>query len=784
MPQPDRIPRLAAFTAALLAGGLVCGWFKLLDVWGGRTLLTQGVALAVIFGGLLLAFLLSHLLRRLKPGLWLCALLLTLSGAWTAALLTLAPDMHHNWLMAAVGLNRTYETYLRLLWATAVALMLPVCLLHGLCAAFLARKHPVSTIRIFSVMGFCIGALLFPRLFGAIPFERLMAGLAFLTFLSAAGLAAALTRPAAFKPLWLLPLGAAVCFIPWRAPDPPCLAKGVMGMVANRDFAFSGKAPIAAYRESWAEVRTIFADDDYGHVYTVEGRPVMADTRFRTAQTAAAALPFILKPHGASFALSGPESWIYALPMRRIAAGIPEATLYIENRDLPAKKQGENRVETPALEPKPHDALLIAPPPNWLRGAHAYTTAAYYKACARFLAPDGLLLVHLDTRGMNAEMIGRRLLALKQTYSTVQIWVTGINDWILAASRAPIAPPLSAMLERGDSPAVFKELLAGGIRSIPQLLAANLCSGADVDRLLAAGNPAVTHKAPYTESHTAQRLLFEAGQGMRLFVPFEPFHTQSLSWIPPGDLEPAVAEGIIKETERLIGARGWANLAVQLLNQKNTQEALELASRIRAANPNDMLMMEWADRIELDARHLFELAEYKRALAAYETILAISQGTPGQNFGAARAAQALGEKTKALAYFRAATDLAPDSDPYIFALAQAEVDCETYADAALHYDFLIQHARAQTDRHRAAFLKAQLLVKKENPHRDPQTAADTALALCDETQWENPAYTYGLADILIEAGRVMEGVSLKRKLREEQGAGSARLPESTLRPRD
>lgn len=775
--------RVVSFASAFFAGGLLYGWFKLLDVWGGRTLLTQGVSLSVIFGGFIFAYLLSLLLRRFKLGFWACALLLTLSAGWAALMIARAPDVHHNWLVASIGLSRTYAGFLKLLWATAVALMLPVAVLHGLCVALLARKYPLSTVKIFAVMGFCIGALLFPRFIGGpLLFESLMAALIALAFLFVAGMGAMLTRPRVLKIIWLFPLAAALWFMPWRAANPPLLAKGVMGMVANRDFAFSGTADIAVYWERLSDVRTIFADEDYGNIYTIDGRPVMADTRFRTAPVAAAALPFFLKPNGTLFALSGPEYWIYEQPMRRFAAACPGARLFVENRDTKKKSKGDaSWTEVAALERKPHDALFIAPEPNWLRGARAYTTSGYYKECGRFLAPDGILFVHLDVRSMNVEMIARRILALKETYSEIQIWVVGNNDWVLAASRAPIEVPLSAMLARFDAPGMLEALLTGGIRSIPELLAAHLCGPADVDRMLAAITAPISRTPPYTESYTAQRLLFDEQQGLRLLPPFEDFRTTSLDWLKPASLDPVIANEIIAESERLVGARAWVTLASALLATKQTNEALKFASRIREVTPRDMLILEWADRIELDARRFFALAEYKRALAAYESIFAISQGTAEQSYGAALAAQALTQKTKALTYFRIATELAPSVDRYIFALAQAQTECETFGDAVRNYDFLIEHALTEADRLQARFLKAQVLAKKENPHRDPAAAVEQATALCDETQWENDTFTYGLADILMDAGRVMEGVSLKRKLREERGSGSARLPESTLR---
>ena len=52
--------------------------------------------------------------------------------------------------------------------------------------------------------------------------------------------------------------------------------------------------------------------------------------------------------------------------------------------------------------------------------------------------------------------------------------------------------------------------------------------------------------------------------------------------------------------------------------------------------------------------------------------------------------------------------------------------------------------------------------KAYNPDRAIRLAEDAAV----QTGWKDRAYVLGLADVYIECGRVMDGVHLKRKMKD------------------
>ena len=66
----------------------------------------------------------------------------------------------------------------------------------------------------------------------------------------------------------------------------------------------------------------------------------------------------------------------------------------------------------------------------------------------------------------------------------------------------------------------------------------------------------------------------------------------------------------------------------------------------------------------------------------------------------------------------------------------------------------------------ALFRQAQGLVLKGRPDRAPEQAVRLAERACELTGWQNREYAFGLADLYLEAGRVLEGLGLKRRLKE------------------
>lgn len=63
-------------------------------------------------------------------------------------------------------------------------------------------------------------------------------------------------------------------------------------------------------------------------------------------------------------------------------------------------------------------------------------------------------------------------------------------------------------------------------------------------------------------------------------------------------------------------------------------------------------------------------------------------------------------------------------------------------------------------------LFARALAHSKRADRKPERAIELAKRACEVTHWQVAEAIIGLADIYIEVGRVMEGMGLKRGLKE------------------
>jgi tetratricopeptide (TPR) repeat protein len=131
--------------------------------------------------------------------------------------------------------------------------------------------------------------------------------------------------------------------------------------------------------------------------------------------------------------------------------------------------------------------------------------------------------------------------------------------------------------------------------------------------------------------------------------------------------------------------------------------------------------------------------------------------------GAGYCLRALGEAENAYLAFARAAGCSPDQDQYRLDLAQAALMAGHYEEADRQYQHLL--SKKPTDAH-VMFLFAKGLAMKGRPKRDFQLAVKMAERACVLTKWKNREYAFGLADIYLEAGRIPEGIGLKRRLKE------------------
>ncbi len=153
----------------------------------------------------------------------------------------------------------------------------------------------------------------------------------------------------------------------------------------------------------------------------------------------------------------------------------------------------------------------------------------------------------------------------------------------------------------------------------------------------------------------------------------------------------------------------------------------------------------------------------KGALKCYENLLSFSAGTARSHYGMGYCLRGNGDSENAYLHFARAVAYAPEQAEYRLDLAQAALATGRFAEADRQFREVLKREPDNAD---ALFRFAQGLSKRERPDKDVAQAVKLAERACELTRWENHEYAFGLADMYIDAGRVLEGVGLKRKLKE------------------
>ena len=189
-------------------------------------------------------------------------------------------------------------------------------------------------------------------------------------------------------------------------------------------------------------------------------------------------------------------------------------------------------------------------------------------------------------------------------------------------------------------------------------------------------------------------------------------------------------------------------------------------SAVRAsvqASKQDVLILQIVDHMDMEARRRIAIGNYKGALMCYEKLISFTMGTARYHHGAGYCLRALGEAENAYLAFARAAGGSPEQVQYRLDLAQAALTAGHYEEADQQYQYLLSK---KADEPHVMFLFAKGLALRGRPRRDFAQAIKLAERACVLTKWQNLEYAYGLADIYIDAGRIPEGMGLKRRLKE------------------
>jgi len=305
---------------------------------------------------------------------------------------------------------------------------------------------------------------------------------------------------------------------------------------------------------------------------------------------------------------------------------------------------------------------------------------------------------------------------------------------------------------------VFGDWILAGIMGLPEILACMFCVTEGLRKWLDGRSTETGRTALWRGPRrviAGENLLAPALASVRL---------QGADWVLQGEMDEDIYEGVMARVGEVKDARC---LMVRALadglegRQEESLAAMRVAAKV---TPRDALLLQMVDQLDLDARRRVRFGDFKSGLICYENLIALSGGVARYHHGMGVCLRSSGDTENAYRHFARAVGASPEQEFYRLDLAQAAVAVGEFAEADRQYREVLKR---EPDNASVHLLFAQALVAQKRPDKDLEQAVKLAERACELTQWKDNRLAYGLADVYIEAGRVLEGMGLKRRLKEQ-----------------
>lgn len=782
--------------ASLMTGVLLAVGSRAMDAAAGRTLHTGLMFWLCTVAGLALGYVAAALAcrrRRIRGGGMLSLLFLALAAS-VIVQGTCTPRLVVSWQTVLNAMTRRETQYVSLLFRTgllyagvsalAVGALARVALQMFRQEAPDVRPGTAITLGVLLVLlpagvGFGIGeGTLIPWLgFGLLRGAALWFGV----------LASLVLARGVWSMLPVLAVGLALFGVGPTELD-AALAAGVFSRLVHRDSGFARGQPVFV-RQTRHHAVAAYEDSDYGFVFAQDGRPVLFGNRFHTARTLTAYVPLLLHPSCARAALFGPEAGLY-LPflaragVKELAVGGCDAALlklalaadeHLAGAPVNVTRVLRQRARLAASQA--YDLIVLAGEPMWMRGTGKAYGAGLFARCRSALAPGGLVALHVDGRALSARRFAAVTRDFARVFPNMQLWCTGAYDWLLVGSNGMIQSPADQMLACFERQPVMRDFARAGVLALPEALACMVCDGAGVVPWL----ERTGFESGCANAGRVPRVVFGTGAPEGLLTPhaLEPVRQKTLEWLLPGEMDVGVYQAIRDKTLLCADARTLSARALAQTAAGQGEAGLADARAAAKLNVRDPLLTRLAESLELEGRRRIAIGEFKGGLKCYENLLSFSPGSAHSHYGMGFCLRASGDNETAYLHFARAVAAAPGQIGYRMELAQVAAAIGEYAEADRQYEEIL---RREPEHAEALYRYATCLSTKQRKDRDMVRSLALAEQACRVTAWQNREFAYGLANLYMDAGRVLEGMGLKRRLNEGGSPEAVRPPAGRVEP--
>ena len=761
---------------AMLCGIVLGAWQQVLDMLAGRTVYAALAFWVAVVLGTATGFLLVRVVRRTVGGWGAgCAALAFLAlGVWLIVQLSIDGMLQKGWHHFLLNANRSFTTYLWMMAKTAgLTVLVPAALALAALLGGTSASRDGRPGRVDWLVGgvLVLGGYL---LVGWLCVSRSPEALTRMAALGMGVLACAgvLRKCGRLSVAWVfsavVPVvvtgGLAVTLLPERWSD-PLSADGVFGRLARRDSCFARGVPDVINAAGGGHAVVRYVDADYQFVGALDGRALVFGSKFVASRTLTGYVPMLVGPHEAKkVALVGMECGAY-LPFF-LRGGAEEMTVEAPKEIVaPLVAMDAVGVELAnvrygAVQAKAdYDIIFVAPDSIWVRG-NAMPGKAVLRRYHDALEEKGVVVVKVDGRALSQERFASIAKDFLAVFDGVQLWNVSAADWLFVGAKQKIRVNMDSMTDLLDDDNVFGDWVRAGNMGLPEMLACMVCDGDGLREWLkergAEGSVAAAWRAP-------QRVIL----GVNLLAPaLESVRQSKAAWVSQGEMDEEIYTGVMRRVEEACDARGLAVRSLMEGAEGRSAESLAAAKLAASVTPRDALLLQMVDHLELEARRRARppLADFKGGAVCYEHLIALSGGAARYHHGLGFCLQQTRDTENAFRHFARAAAAAPEQTVYRLDLAKAAVAVGEFDEADRQYREVLKRDLENAE---VLLLFAQALTASTRKEKDFEQAVKLAERACTLTEWKNTALAYGLADIYIEAGRVLEGVGLKRRLREQ-----------------
>ena len=712
------------------------------------------------------------------------AVVLAALAAWLACAPLLMPGMIVAGLEAFRG---TFPGWGRFLgWQAGMLgrVLLPAGLLAGcggslLCAGTAGRR--IAAALAGGLLAGGLAARLLPAAWGVEGALRAAALTAALTAAAVAGARLA-DRPRLAWTARVLPLLTALGYLLLLRGRAPLLSEHPVGCwLATQGALARLPGTLVAHHDDGRHTLTLRRFPEGGYLLCRDGERRFAQPGDLPAAVLAVHTPLLLHPLPRRLALLGAgngEDLAAAAehPLESIAClGEGRATLgalrpLLAEGGGRAAVLGDPRVSFSAGDPRAllrgragrYDVIVSRTGPPWrLDGARALTRG-YFADCRRALATNGLLCVTLDVQHLAPGQARRIVGGFAAVFPQMQVWSPQFNRLLLVGTAGEGTFDAGQLLARLEQRQVMRSLARVGVMALPDLLACLVMTPSGVARYLAP-EPAARGGA------SALGLAWETARGrwtpednLKTLAAIEAVRAWRLDTLKPGRLDPGLFEALQARAVRQMAARA---AVMEMRTSPAAATRAEAVRQARAAarlNAGDAFLNRLLLAMEQEGAYALARGDYAGAVRLYGDVLAVLPERASAHYGAAMADRGLGRAESAYLHLLRAVAAEPGARECRLALAEAAFAAGHEAEALEQYRRLLEH---RADDPETLIGLAVCLGRGKPPVRNPGQAIAAAERAAELTRYRDTRIAAILADLYVENGRVVEGVSLKRRLR-------------------